>query len=434
MNKKFPGLLVTPADKEQALYSGLMGLGSQLAKGYTTQPSSFLQGFTQGGQAFQRAYGDKIATTKAEQLQDMQAQSAQAQLEAQKMKIQAAADQKKAREAFFNIPRTGTYSPNMMDSMEQTDDMGNVTNTMSQAEKENLFAQAFPDEYAKQKAQALFPTTALTGRPAASIQEYNQLEKLKKQYPPIKQSDGTFKNSPEVDAFLNFAGNVKTVRLGDNVVTMDNAGRILDTMPVGLSPTEKPSYQRETRAIEEAFKGVGESQRTAESALRTVQSKTKLLEDLENNNMDAYTGALADFKLSVAKIREQFMGDTPEAIALREKITSTEFLSSRMGADVFAMLKPLGIGARGLDTPAERKFLQEVLTGKIGLQRDTLIKMTRLSRDSNKKIVDNFYNRIGKSPALKTYLKERGIEKDRYKLGGQAKRVKINNQGEVIEQ
>jgi ssDNA-specific exonuclease RecJ len=205
-------------------------------------------------------------------------------------------------------------------------------------------------------------------------------------------------------------------------------------MPVGLSPTEKPSYQRETRAIEEAFKGVGESQRTAESALRTVQSKTKLLEDLENNNMDAYTGALADFKLSVAKIREQFMGDTPEAIALREKITSTEFLSSRMGADVFAMLKPLGIGARGLDTPAERKFLQEVLTGKIGLQRDTLIKMTRLSRDSNKKIVDNFYNRIGKSPALKTYLKERGIEKDRYKLGGQAKRVKINNQGEVIEQ
>ena len=73
MNKKYPGLLVTPADKEQALYSGLMGLGSQLARGYTTQPSSFLQGLTQGGQAFQKAYGDKIATSKAEQLQNMQA-------------------------------------------------------------------------------------------------------------------------------------------------------------------------------------------------------------------------------------------------------------------------------------------------------------------------------------------------------------------------
>lgn len=60
--------------------------------------------------------------------------------------------------------------------------------------------------------------------------------------------------------------------------------------------------------------------------------------------------------------------------------------------------------------------------------------MTRLSRDSNKKIVDNFYNRIGKSPALKRYLIEVGIDKDIYKLGGQAKRVKINEQGEVVGQ
>lgn len=347
----------------------------------------------------------------------MQAQAAQASLAEQQRKIQAAADQKKAREAFFNIPRTGTYSPNMMDSMEQTDDMGNVTNTMSQAEKENLFAQAFPDEFAKQQAQAFFPSTSVGSRPAASIQEYNQLETLKKLYPPIKQPDGTFKNSPEVNSFLNFAGNVKTVRLGDNVVTMDNAGRILDTMSVGLSPTEKLPYQRKAKAIEEAFKGVGESQRTADSALRTFQSKTKLLEDLENNNMDVYTGALSDFKLSVAKIRKQFMGDTPEAKALRKKITSTEFLSARMGADVFAMLKPLGIGARGLDTKEERKFIQAVLTGQIGLERETLIKMTRLARDSNKKIVDNFYNRIEKSPALKTFLFESGIDKDIYKLG-----------------
>lgn len=41
--------------------------------------------------------------------------------------------------------------------------------------------------------------------------------------------------------------------------------------------------------------------------------------------MDAYTGALADFKLSVGKIREQFMGDTPEAIALREKYHQQNF-------------------------------------------------------------------------------------------------------------
>ena len=137
MNKRFPGLLVTPADKEQALYSGLMGLGSQLAQGYTTQPSSFLQRLTQGGQAFQKAYGDKIATTKAEQLQNMQAQSAQAQLEAQMMKIAEAAKLKKLQEdreqaAMRYFGSQGQYSPNMMDAsgIEQTMDTRNVSGSM----------------------------------------------------------------------------------------------------------------------------------------------------------------------------------------------------------------------------------------------------------------------------------------------------------------
>lgn len=434
--KKYPGLLVTPADKEQALYKGLLGLGAQLSQGYTDKPTSFMGNLGQAGLGFQKGYGDQIALTKADQLQNMQAQAAQASLAEQQRKIQAAADQKKAREAFFNIPRTGTYSPNMMGGMEQTDDMGNVTNTMSQAEKENLFGQAFPDEFAKQKAQALFPSTSVGSRPAASIQEYNQLQELIKRHPPIKQKDGTFKDSSEVSAFKNLAGNVKTVQLGDNVVTMDNAGRVIDTMPVGLSPEKKPAYLQTNAAMKEALPEIRADTQTANSALRAYKSKTKLLEDLKNtDNIDVYTGALADFKLSVGKIREQFMGDTPEAIALREKISSTEFLSSRMGADVFAMLKPLGIGARGLDTPAERKFLQEVLTGKIGLQRETLIKMTQLSVDTNKDVIDAFNKRIGESNLYKSYLYDAlGYDKDRFKLGGQAKRVKVNKQGEVVVQ
>lgn len=145
MNKKFPGLLVTPADKEQALYSGLMGLGSQLAQGYTTQPSSFLQGLTQGGQAFQKAYGDKIATTKAEQLQNMQAQSAQATLESQKMKIAEIARLKKLQEdreqaAMRYLSSQGQYAPNMMDAsgIEQTMDTRNVSGSMPLSEYDKV--------------------------------------------------------------------------------------------------------------------------------------------------------------------------------------------------------------------------------------------------------------------------------------------------------
>ena len=96
--KKYPGLLVTPADKEQALYKGLLGLGAQLSQGYTDKPTSFMGNWGQAGLGFQKGYGDQIALTKADQLQNMQAQSAQAQLEAQKMKIAEAARLKTLQE------------------------------------------------------------------------------------------------------------------------------------------------------------------------------------------------------------------------------------------------------------------------------------------------------------------------------------------------
>jgi len=398
MNKKYPGLLVTPADKEQALYSGLMGLGSQLAQGYTKQPSSFLQRFTQGGQAFQKAYGDKIATTKAEQLQNMQAQAAQASLAEQQRKIQAAADQKKAREAFFNIPRTGTYSPNMMGGMEQTDDMGNVTNTMSQAEKENLFAQAFPDEYAKQKAQALLPTTALTGRPAADIQKYLFRQKLIRQYG---------EDSTQVKSF-------------DEIEGMDfkNLGYLAQVARIG--PTGKAGVEMNVQALNQA-----------DAAMGSYEKATSLLKDLENPNYKFESGAAADLRLGVLKLRELVDSD-PE---LRERIMNTEFMTSRMGSEVFGMIKALGIGARGLDTPAEREFMQEVLTGKVSLNRDTLIKMAKLRQQTSRDRIRKFYDRT-KSGAFDDIFAETGRTRGEFNLGKanlKAKRVKINEKGEVVK-
>tara|TARA_R110002126_G_scaffold243109_4_gene386235 strand:- start:2805 stop:3992 length:1188 start_codon:yes stop_codon:yes gene_type:complete len=135
--KKYPGLLVTPADKEQALYKGLLGLGAQLSQGYTDKPTSFMGNLGQAGLGFQKGYGDQIALTKADQLQNMQAQSAQASLEAQKMKIAEAARLKKQQEAekqaaMRYLGSQGQYSPNMMDAsgIEQTMDTRNVTGAM----------------------------------------------------------------------------------------------------------------------------------------------------------------------------------------------------------------------------------------------------------------------------------------------------------------
>jgi len=47
---------------------------------------------------------------------------------------------------------------------------------------------------------------------------------------------------------------------------------------------------------------------------------------------------------------------------------------------VFGAINALGIGARGIDTPAEREFLREVVGGRITLTKETLLEMARIRR------------------------------------------------------
>ena len=62
---------------------------------------------------------------------------------------------------------------------------------------------------------------------------------------------------------------------------------------------------------------------------------------------------------------------------LYEKLVKTEITKVMTGSDVFPMISSLGIGARGLDTPAERDFLISVMTGLPNMTIDTLKYMTR---------------------------------------------------------
>ena len=409
---KKPNYLLNPSqdDRMQALFSGLGAAGQGFQNPDPTMPTSFAQSLTRGLSGFNRGFGQQTQINKADQLADMQAQQQQAQIQAQQMKIEQEKERQRNLAQYQNI----SIDPETM-------------NPQGLSENE-AFARAFPDIVAKQKAQALYPST-VSSREASKIQEEKYLNRLIEQFPPTIK-DGKKIDHPRVAGFKEQLSRGTQQNLGNRIVTVDKQGNILNTLPVGLAPTEEPSYLQTNAAMKEALPEIRADTQTANSALRAYKSKTKLLEDLKNtDNIDVYTGALSEFKLNFAKVRQQFMGDTPEAIALRKKITSTEFLSARMGADVFAMLKPLGIGARGLDTPAERKFLQEVLTGKIGLERDTLIKMTQLSVNTNKDVIDAFNKRIGESDLYKSYLYDAlGYDKNRYNLGATdfAKKYNLN--------
>jgi hypothetical protein len=78
------------------------------------------------------------------------------------------------------------------------------------------------------------------------------------------------------------------------------------------------------------------------------------------------------------KARSKFLGDKKAGI----RVEGTEYLDALLGSDVFPQISALGIGARGLDTPAEREFLRSVITGTIKLDKGTLIRMTEFRRRS----------------------------------------------------
>jgi hypothetical protein len=109
-------------------------------------------------------------------------------------------------------------------------------------------------------------------------------------------------------------------------------------------------------------------------------------------NTDINTGLGADLFTILDKARAQVAADKKAG----RRAVNTEYLDALLGSAVFPQIQALGIGARGLDTPAEREFLRKVLTGSISLTKDTLIKMTELRRKGLVSEAERFNKRVEK--------------------------------------
>jgi hypothetical protein len=85
-----------------------------------------------------------------------------------------------------------------------------------------------------------------------------------------------------------------------------------------------------------------------------LQNLNQTIDLIESGN--ATLGIGSSFRQDIDKMKA-FFGDE-DAI---KSASSTALLNALLGQDVFGAISSLGIGARGLDTPAEREFLRSVL-------------------------------------------------------------------------
>jgi hypothetical protein len=106
---------------------------------------------------------------------------------------------------------------------------------------------------------------------------------------------------------------------------------------------------------------------------------------------DLNTGFAAEFQQVIDRAKTKLLADKRAG----ERVTDTEYLDALLGSDVFPQISALGIGARGLDTPAEREFLRQVITGTISLDRETLKRMTDFRIKAAERAVESYNKKLG---------------------------------------
>src|SRR3990167_3686048 len=149
-----------------------------------------------------------------------------------------------------------------------------------------------------------------------------------------------------------------------------------------------------------------------DAAMAAVDNIIKLDLTLDQiTKSQAITGMGSEVFKNIERAKALVMQDQ----AAGKKVSDTELLDALLGSDVFPMIKALGIGARGLDTPSEREFLRSVMTGTVQLNRETLKRMTELRRDISKRAVERCNDRVG-SGELDRYFRASGMPRQKIKL------------------
>ncbi len=180
-----------------------------------------------------------------------------------------------------------------------------------------------------------------------------------------------------------------------NARTGNISGPAIDTTtgkPL-IRATDDPNLQANISYGKKAGEQTGDADvqqhETAIASLENINKIDQLLTHLKKS--DAITGMGSDFFKNIE--RAKVMVTNSEKAG--KKVSDTELLDTMMGSEVFPLIKSLGIGARGMDTPAEREFMRSVLTGQTNLNKQTLIRMAEIRKDIANRAIKRWNDRVG---------------------------------------
>jgi hypothetical protein len=124
----------------------------------------------------------------------------------------------------------------------------------------------------------------------------------------------------------------------------------------------------------------------AGKAEQAIEKLDRVMDILDEGNIN--TGIGASIFTDIDRLRSKFLAD----VKAGARVTNDQVIDAFLGSDVFPLIGELGIGARGIDTPAERDFLISVFTGKRELNVEAIKRMTQYRREAAERRI-NTYNK-----------------------------------------
>lgn len=148
---------------------------------------------------------------------------------------------------------------------------------------------------------------------------------------------------------------------------------------------------------------------TYDAAQRAVNNLPKINDTLmQIQQSDAITGLGSEVFKNIERVKATFTADKKAG----KKVSDTEYLDALLGSDIFPMISSLGIGAKGLDTPAEREFLRQVMTGTTSMNKETLVKLTKMRKDIEERAINRYNEKVEKGE-LDRFFSAAGIQKNK---------------------
>lgn len=258
-----------------------------------------------------------------------------------------------------------------------------------QLTKESVFGKVDPSKFTPASLQRFAQTK--------DYKDLQPLDKVVSEYRTLSPADVRSRGLNPNTVYQEEVATGKLTQVGQSPAVVFNA-------PLMTSETEyakgigKTAAEKDTKQFE-----------AAESAVNNLTKINTTLNELQTS--DAVTGLGAEVIKNVERAKALFLADKKAG----KKVTDTEYLDALLGSDVFPMISALGIGARGLDTPAEREYLRQVFTGTITMNKDTLIKLTQIRKNIEEKAINKYNERVDKGE-YNRFFKMQGREPVKFEI------------------